>query len=203
MAAGIVPFTSLRPCEPVRVMLVDCENSRGKVQRGLAPMRRQAGVNLDDPSRFVVLCRERGLDLAHRADRSWLENRVRSNRPDVLITGPVYKLHSGDPNEERPAARLRDFFDDLRTRYGFALMLEAHQPYASGGNRRPLRPYGASLWSRWPDIGLCLLETEKERGSEWSFAEFRGLREDRPAWPVKITRGDRQPWPWLAAARET
>ncbi len=194
MAAGIVPFTSSRPCEPVRVLLVDCENPRGKLQRQLAPLR--AAAEGMDPHKFTVIAHDRGLDLAGRADRRWLEERVLANRPEVLITGPLYKLHSGDPNEERPAAKLRDFFDDLRTRFGFALLLEAHQPYASGGAKRPLRPYGASLWSRWPDIGLCLLEQD----DGWVFAEWRGQREERSAWPVGLSRNERQRWPWMRPA---
>lgn len=131
-----------------------------------------------------------------------------------MITGPIYKLHSGDPTEERPAANLRDFFDDMRIRHRFALMLEAHQPYAMGGGKRPLRPYGASLWSRWPDIGLCLVEpapptaknpsaddVEKAARKPWHLAEFRAFREDRPAWPVFLTRHEKQPWPWMNASR--
>jgi len=45
---------------------------------------------------------------------------------------------------------------------------------------------------------LCLCEGEES----WTLAEFRGFREERPAWPIRLTRHPRQPWPWLAVARD-
>lgn len=192
-AAGFKLFTNVRGNPPVNVLLVDCENSAGQLRRRLKAMWGLCPTA--DPHRLVVQSRPEGLDLLHRGDRRWLEERVAANRPDVVVTGPLYKLHAADPNEERPAAQLRDLFDDLRSRYGFALLIEAHQPYApSGQTKRPARPYGASLWSRWPELGLNL--ADQDDGTV-QLAAWRPMREDRPGWPRKIIRGPH--WPWLAA----
>jgi hypothetical protein len=67
------------------------------------------------------------------------------------------------------------------------LIIEAHSPYAeSARTKRVIRPYGASLWSRWPEFGIYLGETGEIK-------HWRGQREER-AWPHKL-RWD-QPWPW-------
>ena len=66
-------------------------------------------------------------------------------------------------------------------------MMEAHQPYAAGG-RRAERPYGASLWSRWPEFGLHLAESGELR-------HWRGARDERE-WPGALVRGGE--WPWTA-----
>ncbi|MDP8958289.1 MAG: hypothetical protein M3N51_03605, partial [Actinomycetota bacterium] len=78
--------------------------------------------------------------------------------------------------------------DRLRASYGVALLLEAHSPYGSGGSG-PRRPYGGSLWSRWPEFGLHLAESGV-------LSHWRGARDERE-WPSALTRGGE--WPWIAA----
>lgn len=189
-ASGFVPFTDRIRNPGVRVMVVDCENSPPQSRRALRPMRLKAGENLK-PEFLTILMRPQGLDLLRRSDRKWLQERIEANQPDVLIMGPMYRLHNDDPNEERPARLLAAFLDDLRVRHQFALVMETHQPHASGGTRRVLRPYGASLWVRWPEFGLGLLHDEKT--DAWRLVPWRGSRDDR-SWPPMLTRSG--PWLW-------
>lgn len=189
-SAGIIPFTDRAGNPPVRVTLVDCENSEAQSKRALRPLRVKAGVDLRSDF-LTILVRPQGLDLLRRGDRKWLQERIEANAPDVLILGPMYRLHNDDPNDEKPARQLAAFLDDLRVRHQFALVMETHQPHASGGTRRVLRPYGASLWVRWPEFGLGLLHDEKTDG--WRLVPWRGSRDDR-SWPPMLTRGG--PWLW-------
>src|SRR6201999_2932346 len=101
--------------------------------------------------RLNVVSLPAGLDLYGRPeDRDQVEAIVAATRPDIVGIGPLYKMGSGEPTEEAPAKAVAMFLDRLRTEYGFALLTEAHTPWGSQGGKRPTRPYGASLWARWP-----------------------------------------------------
>lgn len=107
-----------------------------------------------------------------------------SCRPErrLLVIGPLYKMASGSPIDEEPARQTSRVLDELRERQGITLVIEAHCPYPSRpGGARPIRPYGASLWSRWPEFGLHLTATGE-------LAHWRGQRDER-AWPPALRRG--------------
>jgi len=185
IASGIHPFT-LDPITPARVLHLDLENPRRLVRRALHPMRLSAGDRLTRGFFTPVIWSE-GLDLRDPADEIRLIELVETIRPDLLITGPSYKLAGGDPTTEEHARQVTSIIDGLRVTHGFALLLEAHQPYAATpGARRAERPYGASLWSRWPEFGLHLADDGQLR-------PWRGARDER-AWPAALQRGGE--WPW-------
>jgi hypothetical protein len=182
--AGIHPFT-LEAITPIRMLLVDCENSRAQVKRELRPLRLRAGSQLE-PGRLYVAVRPQGIDLyGDPAAAAWLEARIRRATPDLMVLGPLYKLAGGDPTSEEVARKVSSVLDDLRVRYGFALLIEAHVPHGQGGNR-PERPYGASMWMRWPEFGLHLTQTGM-------LTHWRGQRDERE-WPALLKRGG--DWPW-------
>lgn len=167
------------------MLLVDCENSRAQVKRELRPLRLRAGRQLE-PGRLYVAVRPQGIDLYGDAvSAAWLEARILRATPDLLILGPLYKLAGGDPISEEVARKVASVLDDLRVRYGFALLIEAHVPHGQGGNR-PERPYGASMWLRWPEFGLHLAQTGM-------LTHWRGQRDERE-WPAVLKRGGE--WPW-------
>lgn len=190
-AAGIHPFTGeLMP--PIRVLYVDCENSRRQVRRKTRAMRAQAGARLD-PDRLRMSIRVEGLDLTQTQDVAWLERHVAATRPDLLITGPIYKLANGDPTEEKSAKPVAMALDRIRAHHRCAVALEAHAPKALGGSRkRAHEPYGWSGWLRWPEFGLWL-------GDDGDLEHWRGMRDERD-WPTLLQRGGA--WPWTVAASE-
>ena len=109
-----------------------------------------------------------------------------ANRPDLLIIGPLYKLHTGDPIDEQPAKTVAAFLDQLRAEHDLVVVLEAHSPHAPNGTKRPTRPYGASLWLRWPEFGIHLAKNG-------DLTHWRGPRDERD-WPDALKRGGE--WPW-------
>lgn len=187
VAAGVHPFDAVE-IEPVRVLLVDLENSRRATRRKLRPLRLAAGGRLH-PERLRVIVRPEGIDLLEDTDRRWLVERVAVNRPELLVIGPSYKLSGGDPTEERVARTVARCLDELREAHGLAMLIEAHQRHAAPRESRPERPYGASLWMRWPEFGVCL-------APDGRLLHWRGPRDER-AWPAKLTRGGA--WPWTVS----
>jgi hypothetical protein len=203
-AAGIHPFR-FHPTTPIRVLQVDVENSAPQIRRAIEPMMAVAserpGWNADN---LRIEVRTDGLDLTQRHDSRWLLERVASNRPDVLITGPIYKLHAEDPNDELPARRVARVLDMIRDKYDCAIVLEAHAPHGQGGAARSLRPFGSSLWLRWPEFGYGL-KADREAGeinghpaAVW-FEAWRGARDQRE-WPARLSGDGREFWPWRDSA---
>lgn len=183
-ASGIHPFTGLT-IPAVDVLYVDLENGRRHTRRELAKMRKAAGASYPNAHLRVVI-RPHGLELNLVEDQIWLEERIRANNPSLVIIGPIYKMLGGDPTEENPARAGASCIDRLRTLYDCTFLIEAHSPHAAQGGKRPERPYGASLWMRWPEFGLHL--TEKGQLRHW-----RGDRDERE-WPAVLERGGH--WPW-------
>jgi hypothetical protein len=189
VASGIHPFT-LEPIEPKRVLLLDCENSARQLRRHLGPLRERAAAAYQ-AGHLRIRVAPNGIDLLLEKHCQHLAELVRANRPEVLIIGPIYKLASGDPVKEEPARAVATILDFLRSEHDLALLIEAHSPYGANGSARPQRPYGASLWSRWPEFGIYLAPDGK-------IGHWRGDREER-AWPDKLARGGDENWPWIAA----
>lgn len=182
-AAGIHPFT-LEEIRPVNVMLLDLENSRRQVRRALRPLCIAAGDADLSQARIRVV--PEGIDLLSEIYRDFLDRRLEANQPELLICGPLYKLSGGDPTEEKVAKSVALFLDQMRKKYGIAILMEAHSPHPTGGGKRPERPYGASLWLRWPEFGLFLDKSGALR-------HWRGARDER-SWPAMLQRGGE--WPW-------
>lgn len=185
IACGIHPFT-LTDIPPARVTLVDLENSERHLRRQLRTLK--AGAAGAYPAGGLrIEHRAEGIDLTEAAGRAWLSQHVAADRPDVLVIGPLYKMALGDPTSEEVARAVAFTLDHLRAAHRFALIVEAHVPYAASSRAsRPERPYGASLWSRWPEFGVYL-------GKDGELRHWRGPRDERE-WPVRLKRGGA--WPW-------
>jgi replicative DNA helicase len=205
LAAGIHPFETWKVIDPIRVLVLDCENGESASRRKYRPLL-AAADSLDQPVRrgqFHIRCRPEGLDLTRPQDRSWVMRRVENFKPDLLIIGPIYRLHAGDPNSEELARKVSVVLDEARATAGCAVFMEAHSPHHNGfGQHRTLRPVGSSLWMRWPEFGFGLRPVEDEKSAEDGdgargrrFLPWRGMRDER-SWPRFIRQGDK--WPWIS-----
>ena len=206
LSAGIHPFARHR-FAPLRVLRVDVENSPQQLHRRytrligrLASSEVQMSLGGGpppeyDPGNLLVANRQEGIDLLTRADRRWFTAKVDAARPDIIISGPIYKLIQADPKDEEPAAAFAGYMDQLRARYDCAIVLEAHSPHGTDGGRfRTLRPIGASLWMRWPEFGYGI--RPDPNSDDWDWVAWRGPRDDERYWPSRLRRGGKA-WPWV------
>ncbi|MFF4291373.1 DnaB-like helicase N-terminal domain-containing protein [Streptomyces sp. NPDC001633] len=198
-AAGLHPWKRAR-IRPVRVLLIDCENSDSQIRPWL---RRMADAAAGEGAavrrgQFRLEVRPDGLDLTSAADRAWLARTVEQAAPDLMSIGPLYKLSTNGKSDEEAARPLMSALEMIRIASGGAAMvLEAHAPHATMG-RRDLRPIGSSLWLRWPEFGFGLspateLGAEEQRLMDW--VPWRGPRSER-SWPEQLCEG--ATWPWQA-----
>lgn len=196
-AAGLHPMTG-QGIDPVRVQVIDCENTprqwRRKVRSLTAKAKADgstdpgASMEMSFPGR-VELSSERYLGSIHRLlDRT---------KPDLLYIGPLYKLAMNSINSDDDAAPILAALDSIRER-GIALVIEAHAGHSTTGDggKRNLRPRGSSQLLGWPEMGFGL-RVDEEDPSVSVVERWRGDRDERE-WPEKLRRGGE--WPWTPAA---
>lgn len=197
-AQGIHPL-NFSPMDPIRVLIVDLENPEDSVHDVCGPLRSKTESKaMDyDRERTYFWHRPGGINLRGRKDKIEFENVIAKAQPDLVLIGPLYKAYSVSASEadEQAAKEVMQCFDDLRTRYGFALLMEHHAPKGSGSSKtRDLLPYGSSLWLRWPELGLKMTPVDSE-GNTMKLGRWRGDRLDN-AWPSELVRGGPGKWMW-------
>lgn len=186
LAAGQKPFIG-GDIEPRHVLVIDLENSDRQSRRALKPLRELVQL---DPRFFQITCWQHGIDLTNPQDAIIVSAFLRAVLPDLLIIGPMYKL-APDLRDETVSGQVARQLDEWRQAFGFGLIMESHQPHqvvTEDGRWRPERPFGSSLWLRWPEFGLCLEDGGVLRN-------WRGPRDERD-WPERLYWGKH--WPWEA-----
>jgi len=197
-AAGLHPFTR-KPIDPLKVLILDLENSEAMTRRALNPLACKAAAAGRPiiPGMMSIRCNPSGLDITQQRDRAWVMREVEAFMPDVLIIGPVYRMHTGNPNDEELARKVSVVIDEARMTANCAVVMEAHSPHGNGMGPRSLRPLGSSLWMRWPEFGYGLRPVEDEESARHErareFVPWRGARDVRD-WPTHVKQGVE--WPW-------
>lgn len=200
-AGGLHPFYH-HEIEPRRVLVVDCENGRKLSRDRYRPLVAQAnaqGHPVEDRLRIDI--RPQGLNLLASSDVSMLLRMVERVRPHLMVIGPIYRLHEDDPNDERAARRIAAVIDRARAAVGCAVVTEAHTPHTDGAGGHMLRPFGSSLWKRWPEFGYCLkLAADSDfQSRQCKLIPWRGPRDERD-WPLGLVAGGE--WPWSPLSPE-
>jgi hypothetical protein len=203
-AAGIEPFTGRR-IQPKTVLLVDAENPNYIMQKRFSELRNAVRSHSGkiEEGRFWMDRKPGGMNLGEAGDRRWLQRRINVTNPDLLVIGPAYKLHDAgnDDKDETIARTVTSVLDDLRGQA--ALVLEHHAGNEQAGNQRPVRPFGSSLWRRWPEFGYGIrpirppkgmTDADVERGRYVDLVSWRGARDERN-WPKQMqSGGEGLPW---------
>ena len=210
-AQGINPFT-LNPLDVGKVptLIVDCENPDDSIFEVCQPITArlerwfETGRSLGEyeEGSAWLYHKPEGVNLRSRVDLAKLDAVISSVKPKLVVAGPLYKMYdeaSGDGVHTAMRATLRAL-DKLRTRHGFALMLEHHAPHGHAGSR-DMRPEGSSLLLRWPELGIGMTP-HKDRGQQSkTHVKLTRWRNDRSrnSWPLWIRRelemsDDHMPW---------
>lgn len=195
-AAGLHPVT-LQPIPAGRVLIVDMENSRSLLRRHLRYLTWLAARDGTpvDPDRLRIVHRPAGVDLGSLEDVGWLSREVELAKPDLIVGGPLYRLHSSSLDKEDAARTITVALDNICQRARAALILEAHAGHGAAGQRW-WRPAGSSLFLRWAAFGLGL---QPNKDGTVTVEQWRGARDER-FWPERLRRGGKGSWPWVEDA---
>jgi DnaB helicase-like protein/AAA domain-containing protein len=189
---GLHPFTGTT-IPPMRTLVVDLENPARTIRGTMRPFVEECARRSVSDLPWKFWHRPGGIDLRSRRGVAELNKACEMARPDLIAMGPIYKTHRKDSNKraDEVAEEVAFVLDDVRTRFGCAVVLEHHAPLAQNGHRE-LRPFGALTWSQWPEFGLALTPEDQTRLS-LKVSHWRGQRDERP-WPERLTRS--KPWLW-------
>lgn len=183
------------------VLHVDCENTRSQTARGYEML---AKVRSWPEQPLYVVCRPQGLDLTTRRDAAWLSAMVGYHQAELLVIGPLYKLHrpaaTGGMGGEDVAMATAQTLDSIRAAFGTAILIEAHAPMGDGRVHENFRPFGSSLWLRWPEFGLGIKRgapDERKQRQTMVVERWRGHRDDTRVWPSALVRSPPGSWPWI------
>lgn len=200
-AAGIHPF-QLHKIPRQRVLFIDCENSVRRSKRKFRDLlavceRRHFPLQ---PGQFWLVHRPGGIDVTRSDDAEFVLERVTAYKPDLLVVGPLYKLHAIDANEELSARAITHVLDLTLGISQSALLVEAHAPHGD-----LLRPAGSGLFTRWPDFGYGMRMADQNQvhpRRNVKIEAWRGPR-DEYEWPERLVWG-RQPeeFPWVDPSSE-
>lgn len=205
VAAGIHPFTS-RDIPPKRVLVVDAENGKRQMQRSWRELAGLAARHGHPVSRGMLTLFPEYLnqpDLTTLEGRDWLLERVTAHRPDLITLGPIQNLVGRDVKDDDTVRKFKRTVDEARLINRSAVIMEHHAPHkAAGEPERALRPYGSSLFLKWPDFGYAMRPTEDKDVYEWQRTRYP--RERTRQWPDRLRIGtpNTAEWPWEVAPPE-
>lgn len=194
-AAGIHPFKFCR-MEPIRVLVVDAENSERQWRRATRDLAERAMERgLRDPRGHIGLHCVGVMDITKSTDLGRLHKWIDEVDPHMVVLGPLYRMVGGNPmDKDTDVAPVLAALESIRER-NVAMVIEVHAGHArSSQGERELRPRGSSALLGWPEFGLGL---RKNKGTSWgqktySLVRWRGDR-DRRHWPT-LVHG--LMWPW-------
>lgn len=192
-AAGLNPMT-FEEIEPVRIQVIDCENTERQWRRKVRPLALKAkALGSVNPLETMHLSFPGRMDISSEKWLGAVHRLIDENKPDMLAIGPLYKMARSAMNTDDDVAPVLAALDSIRER-GIALLIEAHAGHSlSGeGGTRNLRPRGSSALLGWPEMGFGL-RLDKDDPNVTIIERWRGDRDER-SWPEKITRGG--DWPW-------
>lgn len=190
VAGGIHPF-NYRKVEPKKVLYIDAENHPDQVDEnwsGLVGLMDRHGARIERGQLIVMEEWESNIDLASVEGSMWLTERVHAYQPDLVVMGPLTNMAGKDLRDDEPVRKIRNAVNAARTVCNSAFIMEHHAPHKGPMDKeRQVRPYGSSLFLKWPDYGYGMKPTETEGLYEWY--KNRGPRVRSRLWPGWIREG--------------
>lgn len=199
-AAGLHPFTGAH-MTPITTLTIDLENPKKIIQRTsrriMRLARERTRLKSNEPIKAHLFLKPDGVNLLSQSGKDYVETIIKQVKPDILFMGPLYKsfIESGDRKSDAVATEIAMYYDFVRTEYDCALWLEQHAPLGNAVTGRDLRPFGSSVWSRWPEFGPTITKDPLDPMA-YKFGDFRGARDNRK-WPSIAHRGTQFDMPFV------
>ena len=200
-AGGLHPFRYV-PMPKLKVLFIDAENPEHQQVldwRKMVGLLRRHGHDISNEDLVILSEWAHEPDLTSTSGQAWLVERVQAHRPDIVFMGPVQNLVSRDVKDDEVVRKLKHAVNTARSICGTAFIIEHHAPHkGNGDSERSTRPYGSSLFQKWPDFGYGL-KPDKEIEGRYTLHPNRKPRVRRRAWPEVARWGavNSLEWPWM------
>ena len=182
--------------EPMKVLMLDVENDRLQVRNNMRKvypyLQEMTGVT---PRIEWVDIRD--IDLSNPVEQQKVIRLAKEKQPDLMYMGSLYRLAPEGDKVDTAFTSVSRTVDRIRAETGSSVLLEAHAGHGLANDRNGMRPYGSSMWMRWPEFGFGMV---RHRGSgNILLKNWRGHRSDDRTWPVGLRRGNVLPWQGIMA----
>jgi len=182
--------------EPMRVLMLDVENDRLQVRnnmRKVYPYLRE--INKIDPT--IEWADIRDIDLSNPVEQQQVIKLAKEYRPDLMYMGSLYRLAPEGDKVDTAFTSVSRTVDRIRSETGSSVLLEAHAGHGLQNDRNGMRPYGSSMWMRWPEFGFGMVR--HRQSGNILLKNWRGHRSDDRVWPTGLRRGTVLPWQGIMA----
>jgi 5S rRNA maturation endonuclease (ribonuclease M5) len=203
-ACGIHPFT-FNDMPRQKVLLIDAENHPDQVLESwqkMVNLAKHYGHELREDELIVLETWDMDLDLTSEEGAAYLLGQVHGHQPKLVGIGPLYNLSSRDLSEHQVATRLKQSINAARAVSGAAFIMEHHAPHGQGGTERSVRPYGSSVFLKWPDFGHGLKPDTEEGVYELQKTRFNRVRGREFPPYMRWGRPENMEWDWMPAFKD-
>jgi len=191
-AMGINTLSAgLEEHEPLRVLMLDVENDRLQVRnnmRKVYPYLRQ----MRDIKPEIEWVDVQHIDLSDSVEQQKIVKLAKERRPQFMYMGSLYRLAPEGDKVDAAFTHVSRTVDRVRAETGASVLLEAHAGHGMQNDRNGMRPYGSSMWMRWPEFGFGMIRDRASGNIE--LKNWRGDRSDDRQWPAGLRRGSVLPW---------
>ena len=186
----------LKTHEPMRVLMLDVENDRLQVRNNMRKiyphLKEMTGAT---PSIEWVDVRD--VDLSLPVEQQKVIKLAKERQPQLMYMGSLYRLAPEGDKVDAAFTHISRTVDRIRAETGSSVMLEAHAGHGLANDRNGMRPYGSSMWMRWPEFGFGMVR--HRQSGNILLKNWRGHRSDDRVWPVGLRRGSVLPWQGIMA----
>lgn len=189
---------SLDTHDPMSVLMLDVENDRLQIRdnaRKVYPILKEMQPQVTPEIEWFD---QTAIDLSDPLSEQKLIKAVKERQPNLLYMGSLYRLAPEGDKVDAAFTHVSRVVDRIRQEVGCSVMLEAHAGHGMMNDRNGMRPYGSSMWMRWPEFGFGMV---KHRASgAIQLKPWRGMRSDDRLWPAGMRRGPLLPWQMIDIA---
>jgi len=185
--------------DPVRVFVIDVENEDIQIRdnmRRIWPYLHDQRSDVDPSIEFSAY---KFADLIDPRDKRKIINEAIDYQPQLIVMGTVYKLA---PTTDHEAAfnAVMTTVRSITHKTGAAFIVEHHAGNGFQGDRENYRPYGSSMWRRWPNFGVGLVR-RRDDPRVAQLLRWRGERARDRIWPAGV-RESRFTTPWTPISED-
>lgn len=189
---------------PRRVLFFDGENHPQQTQESWLNLLRLAeehGRPVMPDMLTVIESWDDDIDILSPDGEAWFYERVTAFKPELIFLTPLYNLVGADLAKDEVVRKLKTVVNHARSIYSSAVVMEHHAPHKGPmDKKRTVRPYGSTMFLKWPDFGYGLQPIEEIEGA-YEYSRLRLPRMRKRYFPEFVRWGqeDSMEWPWMEA----
>lgn len=180
--------------EPARVFVVDVENESTQIRDNMLKVWKSIQPHMDAGQKPTIqFSPTKSVNLTKASERNALLREITEAKPDLVYLGSVYQL-APSPDHDEVFFAVKNTVDAIRSEIGSGFMIEHHAGHdKDGSGTRESRPYGSSMWRRWPNFGVGLVPYAGDKQVRL-LQRWRGDRSRGRLIPYAVRESSTIPW---------